>query len=155
MACSDEIKNQWPTFDKLSKYSELQLRTALRPHREKGFSSLNQNEIDLRTNLDVELEALTMLELGAEMGRNIDLTQLECFNTLFFNSPAFAQYLSSYLFFGARFALSRVTAKPPEPASKAEFRSAWNERPVALPYPPAPQPVRTWATTHLRWCLFF
>ena len=138
MACSDDIKNKWPTFDKLSNFTELQLRKVLRPHREKGFSSLNDDEIQLRSALDLELETLTKLELEAETGREIDFIQLACFNKLFFNSAAFAQYLCSYLFFGARFALSRITAKPPEPDSKPEFKDQWNVRPVALPYPPIP-----------------
>ena len=138
MDCNDDAKKKWPVFRTLKEYSELKRRMVLRPHREKGFSSLNQEEIDLRKALDVELEALTHLELEAEMGRKIDFSELDCFNTLFYNSPAFAQYLSSYLFFGARFALSRDMLKVPERESEPGFRDEWNERPVALPFPPVP-----------------
>ncbi len=136
----EKTRQEWPKLSELSGYTELQRRTVLRPHREKGFSSLNQNEIDLRNALDTELEALTILELDAEMGSDVDFTELNCFNNLFFKSPAFAQYLSSYLFFGVRFALSRETIKAPAPRPElpSQTTDEWNERPVALPFPPVP-----------------
>jgi len=108
-------------------------RTKLRSPLETGLGS--QTEISWRRRLDAELGDLAATELKVQASfEEIDAAKVfrdnKDFEYLIQNSPAFVQYLNSYLYFGVRFAaehLNKTTAPD----------AIHNERPTALPRPPA------------------
>jgi len=118
--------------------NEAERRRRLRWHRETGIDSEDDAEsIELRDALDGELIELTNLELRAETAhgdvREALVQQIRgarALTQLVRKSPAFAQYLNAYFYFGIRFAVGREHA----PAHRDENR--WNERPIGLPTPP-------------------
>jgi predicted acylesterase/phospholipase RssA len=135
---SSDIKTQpdaesWPTIAKLINEKEATLRRVLRWHAEAGFDSkYDESDMETRRLLDEELAKLTILELEAEAGgarqaAERDLMNAQALPKLAIASPAFRQYLHSYLYFGIRFALGR---------NLKTDQSQWNERPIGLPAPP-------------------
>jgi hypothetical protein len=130
---------QWPTLSRLAGMDEAERRRALRSHREAGFAAQDPY-VALRQQLDAELGKLAELELRVEIVADATAEQeiktIQAFSRLVQNSPeyspAFAQYLNSYLYFKIRFAASRLG----NPSSPAPSPGDWNERPVGLPSPP-------------------
>jgi hypothetical protein len=87
----------------------------LRSHVEAGIHS--EDELYLRRRLDEELEWLARQELRVEIGSDVpnDVPEeaQQYFKRLVWESPAFAQYLNTYLYFGIRFAAWRLGDPPP------------------------------------------
>ena len=131
------VGDDWSVFDELSGRQEPELRSLLRSHREAGFTSLGDGAaIALRRRLDDALDRLMLLELAIELGV-IPAAALPVTPSLpsLLQSGAFARYLNSYLYFGARFAARRILGpssleSPPAPDADR------NDLPVALPDPP-------------------
>lgn len=123
-------------LSRLNDMSEPKRRRALRSHVEVGVEA--QNEIELRRQLDQELVRLTGEELHLEIASDARQRAQEIFErvpefvTLVRDSPAFAQYLNTYLYFGIRFLAGRLgepQVAPPE--------EGFNEGRIGLPRPPA------------------
>jgi hypothetical protein len=123
---------------------EPERRRVLRFHRE--TPQRRSEDKEFRLAVDRELGTLGQLELAAETlgddARQQALGEIQEvnreFEDLIFNSPAFAHYLDSYLYFKIRFAAGRfrnprLQLTEPPPLANA---SRMNERPVGLPSPP-------------------
>ncbi|HEV2202440.1 MAG TPA: patatin-like phospholipase family protein [Bryobacteraceae bacterium] len=133
----------WSALAQLAKMPEPDRRRVLRSHVEAGIHSTD--ELDLRRRLDEELEWLARQELRAESGSrapsNVPEEAQKHFEHLVWRSPAFGQYLNTYLYFGVRFAAWRLGN--PAPTSAEEERKKdkeINESPVGLPFPPVYPP---------------
>ena len=139
-------------LEKLSKMKEPERRTTLRPHDEAGLNpganEEDKDAVEIRAALDKELAQLTEMELDRESGGEPNLAFLDDYKCLLLESPAFSHYLTSYSYFGVRFALGRSycycqgpdeerDCKCPSDDGVKKRRRIWNERTVPLK-PPDP-----------------
>ena len=135
-----EVPNGWPTLSRLKDMQEPERRRVLRSGIEAGLDS--PEEIGFRRQLGEELDRLTGLELeleidgGSEEQAREALRRIPGFETLVWKSPAFAQFLNAYLYFGIRFAGGRLE-EPRTPPAEDTSAEQFNERRVGLPSPPA------------------
>jgi hypothetical protein len=134
----------WPAISWLAGISEPERRSVLRSHAEAemGFDSRHDEAmVNRRKQLDGELERLAALELRAQTAVGhagadavAAIRGIPALAMLVRESPSFARYLNVYLFFGVRFAAGRLD---PNPAAVMPDGERFNERPAALPAPPA------------------
>jgi hypothetical protein len=131
----------FPTLAELAEMDTAIQRRVLRPHKEGGFTSAEEGDIELRRRLDWELQLITERELLAQVASETseNYGDIPEFAKLLKKSPAFVQYLNVYLYFGVRFAAGRISnpcsAHHPSAASVA---ADCNEAAVGLPSPPPP-----------------
>src|ERR1017187_2063805 len=132
--------NSWPALAKLVNSIPSEQRRFLRPHVEGRFDrTVDADARKLREVLDGELDEITHQELLVQSGsKQIADPRIPHFETLLQKSPAFVQYLNYYLYFGVRFAASRIPAPsncPGPPAADSDPADC-NPAPVALPARP-------------------
>jgi hypothetical protein len=136
-------EEQWRALAELTRMTGLEQRRVLRMHQEVGFDAEGESEaILLRLHLDDELQIILLRELWAQTdpARVRDtFSDIPAFATLLRESPAFAQYLNFYYYFGVRFAAGRI-ANPCLPVDEdrhfPRLAADCNERMVGLPSPP-------------------
>lgn len=130
--------SDWPTLSRLAAMDETQRRRLLRSHKETTVDATDVEQVDqLRKQLDQELEQLSGIELRAECGDALSAQKIQAiqpFADLTRNSPSFAQYLNSYLYFGVRFAAGRLGN--PSTTIVGGNGDEINDRPIGLPSPP-------------------
>jgi hypothetical protein len=115
------------------------LRRVLRPHDEAGFEGVeDQWMIELRQQLDMALDSLTLLEICYELDLPTDPLPGETHAQLriLFRSEAFLHYVSAYLYFGVRFLASRHDFGPYETDIEPSSCAETNIRRFPLEYPP-------------------
>ena len=138
----------WKIFDDLADKTELQLAAILRPHDEARLTSARDGAaIRQRDRLDQALGALTMLEIGNEIGllqggelqlEKRVLRMQTSFRKLVMGSEAFFRYASAYLYFGVRILAYRwfgpgwLDAQQPSP----HHGEPTNRRLFPLAFPP-------------------
>jgi Patatin-like phospholipase len=140
-------------LSELAALGEPQRRRVLRPHQERPLD--DQKEMDLRHRLDQQLDRLMLLELCVEL-HALEPTEISAVPGLAEllkgvrpagrdtkspedarGSAAFARYLTSYLYFGVRFAATRLSDEGNGAAHDVPpLEADMNEVPIALPIPP-------------------
>ena len=139
-------EQQWPALEylKRNQNNKVEQRRVLRMHRESGFNSANDRDaMALRDRLDGELQIIMLRELAAQAQAEPreNYSDISQFGELIKTSPAFAQYLNYYYYFGVRFAAGRIS-KPWDPGAASKENLATpdsgdcNEPIIALPPPP-------------------
>ena len=128
---------RWSALHRLCSISEDERRRTLRLHTEAGFSR-GDERVQLRAALDQELAAIARHELRSEVARNPRAAarmfeRIRGFRELCEDSPAFANYINGYLYFGVRFAAGRLITHY---GRTADAVAAWNTVPLQLPPPP-------------------
>lgn len=132
----------WLILEAFAQMPERRRRAILRPHNDAGFSRETEEEsMALRDRLDQALGALTLIEIGCELGL-ISLGDLAVFQRGGFgqlcHSDSFLRYLEAYLYFGVRLLAGRLF--PPDwwhDGSESRAReSRFNRRSLQLAIPP-------------------
>lgn len=136
----------WSVIDELARKNEGELRHLLRPHNEAGFRpDRDAALIAQRHKLDNALQALTLLEIGYEIGvvntEDHATPRIEGLRTLF-KSDAFLRFASAYLYFAVRFLADRISKKFGVERTPQELDPDSNKRAFALIVPP-PLPLST------------
>jgi hypothetical protein len=138
-ALLERAEGDWSIFTELTGLQEARRRRILRPHREIAADKGEEDGYrrDLRDRLDKALDRVMLLELGNEAGL-LDVSRLTSIPGLMklFESPAFAKYLSSYLFVPVRFAAGRLVDAGALPANTGLADPLTNDLPVAWAAPP-------------------
>ena len=150
----------WSIFTDLAQRGEDELRRILRPHDEAEFHrSLDRNFIVLRRKLDEALGALTLLEIGREIGyysgEQVEAAQPADLQKLMEGegSEAFLRYANAYLYFGVRILTSRYfpiqwdCVTPPW--ERTDDKTNKRFFPLAIPPEPIVQAVSSVATGDL------
>jgi len=131
----------WSILDTLARMPERELRAALRPHSDAGFSSeTEERSMLLREELDRALGALTLIEIGCELGLVTvsDLSAIQAGSLgILCRSDSFLRYLEAYLYFGVRLLAGRLL--PPSWWGNGDIPRTYeyNRRPLQLAVPPA------------------
>ena len=142
------MKDSWAIFDELAEKSEDELRRILRPHDETELRlDPDHRFVILRRKLDKAFDALTLLEIGREIGVYTD-DDIEAGKTASLKqliggegSEALLRYANAYLYFGVRILAGRYfpihwEAITP-PSERADERT--NRRFFPLEFPPPPR----------------
>ncbi len=137
----------WKIFDDLTRpeVKEEDLRALLRPHDDAAFT-LTRGDLIVQTRLrlDEALEALTLLEIGHQVGVLTDI-ELQAVRTpglgaLVANSEAFLRYANAYLYFGVRMLAGRYFPMDwetsPLPCDRVGELPNRRWFPIAVPPPP-------------------
>jgi len=130
----------WSILDELAAKDESELRRILRPHNEAGFRSDRDGTIiGQRRRLDNALQALTLLEIGYEIGvvdaNDRATPKIDSLRTLF-KSDAFLRFASAYLYFAVRFLADRIYQSTGFERTRQELDADSNKRAFALCVPP-------------------
>jgi hypothetical protein len=138
LRADDEL---WSVIDELARKDEGELRHLLRPHNEAGFRpDRDAALIAQRRKLDDALQALTLLEVGHEIGvvntEDHATPRIEGLRTLF-KSDAFLRFASAYLFFAVRFLADRIAQRLGSERTRQELDPDSNKRAFALCVPPS------------------
>jgi hypothetical protein len=143
---NDKGQNLWKIFDDLTKegITEDYRREILRPHDEADLLwERDEAVIQMRLRLDEALDALTLLEIGREIGvySNLEpIKGLTALEKLVNDSEAFLRYANAYLYFGVRILAGKLfPANWDVVVSPSERKEAETNRrffPIAFPPPP-------------------
>jgi hypothetical protein len=133
----------WSILDTFAQMPARQRRAILRPHSDAGFSSETEEQsMALRDSLDRALGALTLIEIGCELGliAASDLTMIQGGSLgRLCHSDSFLRYLEAYMYFGVRLLAGRLF--PPAwwgDGHQSRIRpSKFNLRSLQLAVPPA------------------